>query len=240
VPSLGLEYLGFDTSRPPFDDVRVRQAFALAVDWRRTVELATPDEAASATSMVPPGIPDRSERDFLPPHDPDRARDLLASAGFPGGEGFPPIVFLSNGTPYADGIVADAERELGIDVDYRTMDFEPFFERLTADPPAIFTVGWVADYPGRNDFLGILLGSGGTNNFGRWSSPEFDAAIAEARSASDGGGAAFDRAEEIVQRDVPVVPLAYGSSWALARDGLEGAGQNGMNIIRMAGLSWAD
>jgi len=242
VPSLGLEYLGFDTSRPPFDDVAVRQAFGLAIDWRRVVALATPDGASVATSMVPPGIPGRSETDFLPAHDPDRARQLLAVAGYPGGDGFPPVVYLSNGSAYAEGFLADAARELGVEVEVRTMDFDPYFERLAVDPPPVFTVGWVADYPGRNDFLGILLRTGGTNNFGRWSSPEFDAAIADARSARDesAAAAAFDRAEEIVRRDVPVVPLAYGSSWALARDGLLGANQNGMNIIRMAGLAWAE
>ena len=50
---------------------------------------------------------------------------------------------------------------------------------------------------------------------------------------------AFDQAESIVRHDAPVVPIDYGSSWALSRDGLLGAGQNGMSIIRMAGLAWA-
>jgi oligopeptide transport system substrate-binding protein len=242
VPSLALEYLGFDTSRPPFDDVAVRQAFGMAADWRRIVPLATPEGASVATSMVPPGIPGRSDTDFLPLHEPDRARELLAAAGFPGGDGFPPVVYLSSGSAYAEGFLADIRRELGIEIEYRTMEFDPYFARLAVDPPNIFSVGWVADYPGRNDFLGILLKTGGTNNFGRWSSREFDAAIAEARSATDEAGAraAFDRAEEILRRDVPVVPLAYGSSWALARDGLLGAGQNGMGIVRMAGLGWAE
>ena len=52
--------------------------------------------------------------------------------------------------------------------------------------------------------------------------------------------AAYDRAETIVQRDVPVVPVAYGTGWALSRTGLQGAGQSGLGIIRMAGLAWAD
>jgi ABC-type oligopeptide transport system substrate-binding subunit len=103
-------------------------------------------------------------------------------------------------------------------------------------------LSWVADYPGRNDFLGVLLGSGATNNYGAWSSSEFDAAIAEAGAAVDPAtaGAAYDRAEDIVQRDAPVVPVSYGTGWALSRTGLLGAAQNGMGIIRMAGLAWAD
>ncbi len=61
VPSLSTNYYGFDTRSAPFDDVRVRQAFAAAVDWRRIARLSEPDPAALATSMVPPGIPGRSE-----------------------------------------------------------------------------------------------------------------------------------------------------------------------------------
>ena len=88
----------------------------------------------------------------------------------------------------------------------------------------------------------MLLGSDSTNDYGHWTSDEFDAAIADAAAAGDAAAesAAYDRAETIVQRDVPVVPLAYGTGWALSRTGLLGAGQNGLGIIRMAGLAWAD
>jgi ABC-type oligopeptide transport system substrate-binding subunit len=102
-------------------------------------------------------------------------------------------------------------------------------------------LSWVADYPGRNDFLGVLLGSGSTNDYGRWSAAEFDAAIGDALGAADEAtaGAAFDRAESIVQRDAPVIPVTYGTGWALARNGLLGAGQNGLGAVRLAGLAWA-
>jgi mannose-6-phosphate isomerase len=68
------------------------------------------------------------------------------------------------------------------------------------------------------------------------------AAIADALAASDPAmaRAAYDRAEAIVQRDVPLVPLTYGTGWALSTHGLLGAGQNGLGYIRMAGLAWAD
>jgi ABC-type oligopeptide transport system substrate-binding subunit len=103
-------------------------------------------------------------------------------------------------------------------------------------------LSWVADYPGRNDFLGVLLASGSVNNYGRWSSPAFDEAIAEAGSAVDEAGqrAAYDRAEDIVQRDAPVIPVSYGTAWALSREGLLGAGQNGLGSLRLAGMAWAD
>ena len=241
VPALSTDYVGFDASRPPFDDVKVRQAFAAAVDWRRIALLGQTDPAAVATSMVPPGIPGRSDRDVIPAHDPTAAQALLAEAGFPKGDGFPAITMLSGGTGYDDAIVTQLHDVLGVTITPETMDFDPYFQRLETDPPNIWALSWVADYPGRNDFLGLLLGTGASNNYGKWSSPEFDAAIADAGAATDptAVAAAYDRAEDIVRRDAPVVPLSYGTGWALARDGLLGAGQNGLGIPRLAGLSWA-
>jgi ABC-type transport system substrate-binding protein len=240
VPSLSTEYLGFDTTRPPFDDVRVRSAFAQAVDWQRLVRLAGSSTIVPATSMVPPGIPGRSERNFLPAHDPDAARGLLTEAGFPGGRGFPQVTYLSGGGTVDGGFVADIERELGIDIRYEAMDFGSYFGRIDTEPPHIWSLGWVADYPGANDFLGVLLGTGASNNYAGWSNPDFDAAVQEAGRTTDPAEAraAYDRAEEIVQREAPIIPIAYSPGWALARDGLLGATENGLGSLRYAGLAW--
>jgi ABC-type transport system substrate-binding protein len=240
TPSLSTDFYGFNVEVAPFDDVRVRQAFGAAVDWRRNSTLAVPDEAMIATSMVPPGIPGRSERDVVPEHDPDRARSLLAEAGFPGGRGFPAVTLMTGGNAYDEAVVAELRRELGLTVRSEIMEFDAYFERLETDAPAMWFLSWVADYPGRNDFLGVLLGSGASNNYGNWTSAEFDAAIEDAGAAADEAtvSAAYDRAEDIVQRDVPVIPMSYGSGWALSRDGLLGAGENGLGGVRLAGLAW--
>jgi oligopeptide transport system substrate-binding protein len=239
--SLSVSYYGFDTSRPPFDDVRVRRALAEAVDWRRLISLVANQTATVATSMVPPGIPGRSDKDFLPVHDPAAARALLAEAGYPGGAGFPETTMLTFGGPYDAAVVAEIKGELGVQLTYET-DGGDYFSRLSADPPQIWSMGWVADYPGPNDFLGILLGSGSSNNYGKWSSAPFDKAIADALGTTDPAAirAAFDRAETIVRDDVPVIPLSYDVEWTLAHEGLLGARQNGLGIIRMAGLAWAN
>ena len=241
VPALAVQYYGFDATRPPFDDVKVRQAFGAAVDWRRIAALGTTSPEDVATSMAPPGIPGRSDRDFLPAHDPDAARRLLAEAGYPNGEGFPEVTMLTGGGLFDEALVTELERELGVDITYEQMG-AGYFDRLTDDPPHIWSLSWIADYPGPNDFLGVLLGTDASNNYGRWSSPEFDQAIADAGAATDPEEirAAYDRAEEVVQRDVPVVPVSYGTGWALSREGLLGADQNGLGAIRMSGLAWAD
>jgi len=239
--SLSVQYYGFDTSKPPFNDVRVRRAFGEAIDWRRMAALSGTSETVQvANSMVPPGIPGRSDTDFLPRYDPVDARKLLADAGYPGGAGFPATVLMTGGSAFDGAIVSQVKQQLGITLEAETMG-DGYFDRLATDPPAMWSLAWVADYPGRNDFLGVLLGTGATNNYGHWSSPAFDAAIADAVSATDpaAAAAAFDKAETIVRDDVPVVPLSYGPGYSLSRTGLLGAQQNGLGIVRMAGLAWA-
>jgi len=242
VASLSLQFYGFDTTEAPFDDARVRRAFGQAVDWRRMAALSGSSETVQvANSMVPPGIPGRSDQDFLPRHDPAGARRLLAEAGFPGGAGFPDTVLMTGGGGFDEAVVDEVKRELGITLRAETMA-AGYFERLASNPPAMWALGWVADYPGRNDFLGVLLATGSSNNYGGWSSAAFDDAIADAVSATDPAvaSAAYDRAEAVVRDEVPVVPLVYGPGWSLSRTGLLGSGQNGLGIVRMAGLAWAD
>lgn len=238
VPTLSLTYLGFTTTMPPFDDVRVRQAFGAAVDWTRLVELGASGEEVPADSMVPPGIPGRGDGSWLPAHDPDRARELLAEAGYPGGAGFPEVTFAAGGLPYAEGLAAELRRELGVTI--RIEEYDGHFDRLHDDPLPMWTLGWVADYPGPNDFLGILLETGSSNNYSRWSSATFDAAIGDALGTRDAAtaSAAYERALGVVRDEVPTIPISYGDGWALSREGLLGAGQNGMGILRLAGLAW--
>jgi oligopeptide transport system substrate-binding protein len=148
---------------------------------------------------------------------------------------------MTGGNGYDEAVVDELRRELGITVHSEIMEFDSYFDRLDVDAPAMWFLSWIADYPGRNDFLGVLLGSGASNNYGNWASTEFDAAIADAGAARDEAtaSAAYDRAEDIVQRDVPVIPMSYGAGWALSRDGLLGAGENGLGGIRLAGLAWS-
>lgn len=238
-PSLSLTYVAFDTSRPPFDDARVRGAIGQAVDWRRLTELGAFGGEQPARSMVPPGIPGAGDADWLPVHDPDAARALLAAAGYPNGAGLPTIHFAVDGWGYAEAIAAQVRQELGIDISLEAVD--DHFGRLATDPPEMFAVGWQADYPGPNDFLGVLLGGGARDNYGHWVSPEFDAAVADALATRDPAAAeaAYERALAIVRDDVPAVPLVSGAGWALSRDGLLGAGPNPLGLLRMAGLAWA-
>jgi oligopeptide transport system substrate-binding protein len=239
APSLALTYLGIDTTNGPFKDVRVRQAVGAAVDWQRVTSLSAFTGQVPADSMVPPGIPGSGNGSWWPVHDPGRARQLLADAGYPGGAGLPTIAFASDGSPVGGAIAAELERELGMLVELDVLADD--LGRISTDPPSMWLSGWIADYVGANDFLGVLLESNSSNNYGHWSSTAFDQAISDALGTRDASAAqdAYERAQAEVQREVPVVPLFVGTQSALVRDGLLGAGDNGLGILRMAGMAWA-
>jgi oligopeptide transport system substrate-binding protein len=212
----------------------------MAVEWHRIVTLGSTGTEIPASGMVPDGIPGRPDGSFAPTFDPAGARNLLAQAGHPGGHGLGPITLLTNGLASDAAVRAQLESNLGLDVRLEAMEFDTYQVRLTADPPQIWAMSWIADYPGPNDFLGVLLASDSPNNYGRWKSAEFDAAIdAAGQSAAPAAAkAAYTTAARIVARDVPVIPVSTATGWALARDGLLGAGQNGLGVVRFAGLAW--
>jgi oligopeptide transport system substrate-binding protein len=233
------EYYGFNTTTPPFDDPQVRLAFGEAVDWDRIVRLAG---GLPATSMVPPGIPGRDDADHRPAYNPTDAQNQLAQAGYPGGNGFPTVSIDTYGVGYESTVAAELEQNLGVTVNVEVHDFQDFPNYLAdTQTPQMWTLGWVADYPQPNDFLGLLLETGSTSNYGGWSDPQYDDLIAQAAATADVSQqqALYAQAQDILAREVPVVPLEYGQSFALSRDGLLGALESGVGFIRMAGLAWA-
>jgi oligopeptide transport system substrate-binding protein len=238
VPDPSVLYYGFDTRRPPFDDVRVRQAFAQAIDWHRLVQLGSPFDAL-ATSLVPPDIPGRPTADYGPTYDPAAARAALAAAGYPGGKCLPAVTLDSGGLAYDEALARTWQQELGVTVTVEER-VDGYFYLLARDPPQIWALEWVADYPAPQDFLGLLLMSGSSNDYGGWSDATFDAAVRAGAASTDPATEAqhFSDAQTIVQQQVPVVPVSYGQGWALVRAGLLGAAASSLGILRWAGLSW--
>ncbi len=240
-PSPSVEFYGFDTSKPPFSNVHVRRAFQFGIDWRRITALQSNPLLVSATGMVPDGVPGHSGTDFGPTFDLAKAKAELAAAGYANGASFPKISLVTIGRSLDAGIVRQLHDNLGIDIAYQALDWSSYNDALYNNPPAFWWMDWVADYPGANDFLGLLLESGQPNNFGRWSNSQFDAAVAQALSAGDAASTqqAFDQAQSIIQDQAPVIPVDYGAGYSLAAPGLLGALPNSQGLVRYAGLAWA-
>ena len=153
--SLGTRYLGFNCGRSPFDDQQVRRAFALAIDRERLAAEAVGGTARAATGgFVPPGMPGHSPGIALP-YDPAEARRLLSEAGYPAGRGFPSVQALAgSGVAVPAYLRAQWKEALGVDIAWEQMEWAAYLARLSSQLPDLWWIGWSADYPDPEIFLG--------------------------------------------------------------------------------------
>jgi ABC-type oligopeptide transport system substrate-binding subunit/DNA-binding SARP family transcriptional activator len=204
-------YMGFDVSRPPFDDVRVRQAFGLAVDKGLLADVIGRGHLPPATGgFIPPGMPGHVEGIGLP-YDPDQARRLLAEAGYPEGRGFPAFEYLIP----RGAVVVDMEfmhnqwqKNLGLTIAFEVVGFMELLERLMENPPQLYAFSYVADYPDPDNFLR----TSGFLNPTRWDNAAFNTLVDQALANSDQAERMelYRQAEEILMNEAPILPIVYG------------------------------
>ena len=238
--ALNVAYFGFDTTRAPFDDARVRRAFLLALDRPRLAQLAG-SGAEPASSVVPPALWPRGFEDD-PPGRPRTARTLLGEAGYADPTDLGTITVVETGF----GAAAAAETwrdELGVEVEIQSMALGDYLEVLGEEhAPEIFTVGWVADYPSPQALYALLLAPQAESNFGRWNDPRFVELLGEAAAAPNEAEQArgYRAVDEYVDEQAPVIPYTYGEDWWLVREGLRGARSLTLGLFDFGRLSWAE
>jgi peptide/nickel transport system substrate-binding protein/oligopeptide transport system substrate-binding protein len=206
-------YLGFNTFEPPFDDIKVRQAFAKAIDRDAIINNVVKRQGIPAYSFLMPGFPDASA-DVLKNEDVNKfdvaaAKQLLADAGYPDGEGFPAQeLWLRQENPLnqavGSAIAAMITENLGIPVEVSNKETKVFMDSLNAHTLPFYMVSYGFDYLDPSNMLGIW------NSSGRhaWKNDEFDKLVTDA-SAFSGDPAErsqmFKDAEKILVNDVPAV-----------------------------------
>lgn len=237
VPILRGYYAGFNVKKRPFTDPRIRRAFALAIDREEFPKILRGGERA-ARSWVPPGMPGY-EPDVGLPYDPERARTLLAEAGFPEGRGFPAVEYVYNTGPVntliAENLQAQWKRALGIDVRLDNVEWKVYLKRLEQDAPPMFRLGWGADYPDPDNFLALFTADSG-NNHTRWANPTYDALVAAAASEMDAARrwAMYREAQRLLtEEDVPIVPLFTHVQNVLVKPWVKGFDLNAMEILSL-------
>jgi oligopeptide transport system substrate-binding protein len=211
VPQLRGEYYGFAVDRKPFNDPRVRKAFALAIDRSVFPTLLRGGEL-SVTSWIPPGMMAFNPKIGLI-YNPPEARRLLREAGYPDGKGFPEVTLAYN-TMEDHKIVAEAvqgmwKRNLGVLVRLENQEWKVFLKRLLNDPPPIFRSGWGADYPDPDNFV-KLFASYSPQNYSRWKNPRYDQLIEQAAREMNEAKRIqlYNEAQKILcEVDLPIVPL---------------------------------
>ena len=211
---LGTYFVRFNVTRQPFDDVRVRQALALAIDKRRLVEKFTNAGEKPADHLVPPGLAGYQSPPGLG-FSPENARRLLAEAGFPGGRGFPRFAYLYNSGKTHEQIAVEMQemwrRELGLRVELRQQEMKVYFQAMTQLDYDLCRSSWIGDYSDPNTFLDLFMSNNGNNRTG-WKSPAFDRMLREANAQPEPARrAGLLRAAEslLIQEAVPIVPIYF-------------------------------
>ena len=243
VDYIGTYYVCYQT---PFDNALVRQAFTLAIDSKYIVEQVTQTGQVPATGFVPAGIYDADANgdDFrtvggdywdAPVDDAtyqancEKARQLLAEAGYPNGEGFPTVTYLYN-TSDAHKAVGEAlqqmwQEELGVTVQLQNQEWNAFLETRKKGEYQIARNGWIADYNDPCSFLDMWY-TGGGNNDAQYSNPEYDAMIDAAKATSDPAErmSYFHKAEDIIiGQDWALGPIYFYTQKYMMADDISGA-----------------
>lgn len=225
-PVLEANFLRFNTAQPPFNDTRVRRAFALAIDRRALVATVTRGGQEPAFTLCPATL-----AGYTPPPgiatDPAAARRLLAEAGFPEGRGFPAveaITFSSDlNQKVLEALQQTWQRELGIAVALAPKEKNVWIADERRLAYQLSLARWIGDYADPVAFLELFLAGGGNNATG-WADPEYDRLVRTAADTAEPAArmALFRAAEERLLAAAPVAPLHHGTRAYLADPAVHG------------------
>lgn len=211
ITSLVTLTINYNFRHPPFTDVRVRRAFAHSVDRDSFVRISGWNSRLPATGgFVPPGMPGHTP-DIGLPFDPVRARQLLAEAGFPDGKGFPAVTLAwpkSWATDRHCRWFAEQWRaHLGVSVDWHLESFPEYVSYVRENQPALFILGWIADYPDPDNFLRVAWSVFQPS----WQDEHYRQLVEEARRVTEQSRrlALYREADRMLIENAYIVPLAH-------------------------------
>ena len=229
----------------PLADVRVRQALAMAIDKAQIVRDVGRMNQPVATTFIPPGVFQGYVSPAGLPYDVNRARKLLADAGYPDGHGFPRLSIMYPTEASANGDTATIIRRqwsdhLGIDVDPDGMENKQVSSNMRQQKYSIAKAGWYGDYLDPSTFTDKYL-SGGTNNAAKWSDATYDELCAKSAAEADQTKrlAYFHDAEGRLLDQAPIVPLYTDIGTYLHRASVHGIWQNAQSFVPFKDV-WVD
>lgn len=243
-PWLGTYFYMFNTTEPPFDDVRVRKALAMAIDRDLLDESVMQGIVEPAYALVPPGT-----LGYQPPktfeQSADRARELLAEAGYPNGEGFPEFEILYNTQESHRRMAVAIQQmwasELNIMVTLVNQEWKVYLENQDNFNYDISRRGWIGDYVDPNTFLDMYITDGGNNKTG-FSDPRYDEIILREAPATLDRDARYElyrEAETILMEAMPILPVYTYTTKHLIDPSVKGMPTNIMDHVNYKYI-WLD
>lgn len=236
-PRVGTRFLSINTTRAPFDDVRVRRAFALTLNRQQLIDVVLRTGGQPAYSFVGP-VPGKYEPTLFLEESTEEARALLAAAGYPNGEGFPPVEYLYNtldrNRQVAEAIQQMWKSALGVEISLRNEEWKVFLDTRHQLDYHISRSGWLPFSPEPAELYELNSGWSPSNETG-WSHAEYDQVLTLARREMDlkKRYALYHRLDEILLEEQPVIPFGYYARTRLVHPSVEGWPAN-----HMEGMVW--
>ncbi len=243
TPSLLLNYYGMMNLKAPFDNKKVRQAFNYAIDKQKIVNFTLKGMAIAAHyGTVPPaivGYDAKAVKGYK--YDADKAKQLLAEAGYKNGEGFPEITLQINSgggrhVQMAEAIQKMLQDNLNINVKIEALPFPQHLENVDNGRSLFWRLGWSADYPDPESFLNLFysvyapedLSQRAYLNTFRYRSKEYDELFLDAIATldKDDRNRKYIKADQKIMDDAPIIPLYYEKSYRLVQPYVKSFYQN--------------
>lgn len=243
-PIMGTYYLDFQNEKEPFNNRDVRMALSLAIDRDYVANTVMQGTYTAATNFVGPGISDVEDGTFFEDvtkennggdffdvsnYDADvaEAKELLAKAGYPDGQGFPTIEYMTNDAGYhtavAEYLQSCWKEVLGINMDIKVVEWGTFTPTRRAGDYQAARDGWVYDYDDPSNMLNLMISTSG-NNSAKYNNPEVDKLLNEANSTADleEHYSKLHEVENLILEDAAIVPVAYYNDFWLQDPKLKG------------------
>jgi len=228
--SLCTDYVVFDLTQPPFDDVKVRQAFSMAFDRQKYIDIVDNGVGILAKGPYPPALPGYNLNLQGLSYDPGQARQLLAESKYGGPQGLPLIIFTDAGIGNTAGASVAAmaqmwQQNLGVTITIENLEPDKYLDLLySGQHGQLFSGGWCADYPDPENFADVLFHSGAGQNTGNYSNLALDAVLDQARLEQDVTKRIhlYQQAEQIIVQDAPALFISYSVSYELVRPNVKG------------------
>ncbi|MBP1465682.1 peptide ABC transporter substrate-binding protein [Candidatus Chloroploca sp. M-50] len=221
-------YFGFNTTKAPFEDLKVRQGFAQAFDreaWNRDIFGGL---GSVAYSFIPPGFPGYQPELRLWEFDPEAAKALIAESSYGGVENLPEIKLTYSASARNNArfewMAGQLKTNLGIDAVLDPIDPTAFSAATKDNPPQMFSLGWCADYPDPQNWISLFQTNGLLSTRVGYSNPEFDALVIQADVEQDPVKRAelYAQAQEILVTDAPVAFTRNDGGYELVKPYVQG------------------
>lgn len=240
-PYLGNYFYRINTTLPHLSDKRVRRALAMSIDSKQITEQVTKGGEAPAHTFTPPdtlGYTAKPAFEF----NPEKARELLAEAGYPNGKGFPVTELLYNTSEghrkIAVAIQQMWNKYLGVNITLNNQDWKVYLDSVNNADYSIARAGWIGDYVDPNTFLDMWVKDGGNNRTG-WSNSRYDEIILKLAPQTADRVLRYKlmaEAEAILLEAMPIIPIYIYNSKSLVHPSLKGLQPNILNYVRYKDL----